>query len=117
MLVQLLRAASAIVLRPAVQRNRGTIVRLCNVSHSCSGCHRCVCVELKLHFLLLNAVLQAPQLAEAEGTDLEQARGGRTIAVLRSLLAGWAADASARCAPFLAEACLLRSAQYAARST
>ena len=36
-----------------------------------------MCVELKLHFLLLNAVLQAPQLAEAEGTVLEQARGGR----------------------------------------
>jgi hypothetical protein len=55
-----------------------------------------VCVELKLHFLLLDALLQAPQLAEAEGTDLEAARGGRTLAALRALLACWAADASER---------------------
>ena len=56
-----------------------------------------MCVELRLHFLLLDAILQAPQLAEAEGTDLESARGGRTLAALRALLAGWAADATARC--------------------
>lgn len=64
----------------------------------CRGCHRGICVELKVHFLLLNAILQAPQLAEAEGADFEQARGGRTMAILRTLLSRWASDASARCA-------------------
>ena len=54
--------------------------------------------------MLLNALLQAPALAEAEGTALEATRGGRTLALLRSLLATWAADASARCAAALRSA-------------
>ena len=57
-----------------------------------------MCVELRIHHLLLNAVLQAPQLAEVEGTVLEQSRGGRTLALLRSLMSHWAADASVKCA-------------------
>lgn len=56
-----------------------------------------MCVELKLHFLLLNAILQAPLLAELEGTVLEQSRGGRTLLLLRALLADWATAASSRC--------------------
>lgn len=65
---------------------------------ACRGCYRCVCVELRIHLLLLNAILQAPQLAECEGTVLEQSRGGRTLALLRSMLLGWASDAASKCA-------------------
>lgn len=58
-----------------------------------------MCVELRIHFLLLNAVMVAPELAEVEGTQMEDAPGGRTLKLLRDMLAGWAQDASARCAP------------------
>lgn len=64
----------------------------------CRGMYRCVCVELRIHFLLLNAVMVAAELAEVEGTALDEAQGGRTLKLLRDMLAGWAQDASAKCA-------------------
>ena len=58
-----------------------------------------MCVELQPQFLLLCAVLQSAELAEAEGALASDSRAGRTLAVLRSMLAPWADDASRRCRP------------------
>lgn len=63
----------------------------------CRGTYRCFCVELQPQFLLLDAVLQADDLAEAEGGLALAAHGARSLAALRSLLLAWASDASCRC--------------------
>eukprot|EP00892_Ulva_mutabilis_P006158 jgi/Ulvmu1/3914/UM018_0137.1 len=66
------------------------------ISINNQGAHRCVCVELQPQFLLLCAVLQSAELAEAEGALASHSQAGRTLAVLRSMLAPWADDASIR---------------------
>ena len=71
----------------------------------CRGAYRCFCVELQPQFLLLDAVLQADDLAEAEGGLALHAHGGRSLSALRSLLLAWATDASCRCVAHLI-ACL-----------
>jgi len=57
-------------------------------------------VELRVHLLLLNAVMQSGELAALEGASLADGRHGRTLRLLRDFLASLAADASTRCGRF-----------------
>ena len=64
------------------------------------GAYRCVCVELRVHLLLLNAVMQSAELAELEGSCVTDSRHGRTLRLLRDFLSSLASDASNRYALF-----------------
>ncbi len=70
----------------------------------CPGAYRSVCVQLQVHHLAVNAVVQAALIGELEGTavaDLAQG-SGPAFKVLTHLVNNWLADAtenSNQCAP------------------
>ena len=62
------------------------------------GAHRSVCVQLRLHHVLVAALAAAPALADADGGPVD-AGGGPALRCLRRLVAAWIEDATRHGSP------------------
>ena len=63
------------------------------------GAYRCVCVQIKLHHMAVNATAQAGVVGEMEGaalldSTLDPQGGGQAFKVLKQLVSNWLADAT-----------------------
>ena len=77
-------------------------VTTCGV-HAClqvvySGAYRCVCVQIKLHHMAVNATAQAGVIEELEGATLHDSSldphgSGPAFKVLKQLVSNWLTDA------------------------
>lgn len=64
-----------------------------------SGAYRCVCVQIKLHHMAVNATAQAGVVGELEGaalldSTLDPQGAGQAFKVLKQLVSNWLADAT-----------------------
>ena len=63
-----------------------------------SGAYRCVCVQIKLHHMAVNATAQAGVIEELEGaalhdSSLDPQGSGPAFKVLKQLVSNWLTDA------------------------
>lgn len=63
-----------------------------------SGAYRCVCVQIKLHHMAVNATAQAGVIEELEGAALHDSSldphgSGPAFKVLKQLVSNWLTDA------------------------
>lgn len=63
------------------------------------GAYRCVCVQIKLHHMAVNATVQAGVVGELEGaalldSTLDPQGAGQAFKVLKQLVSNWLADAT-----------------------
>lgn len=60
------------------------------------GAYRSICVELKVHHLVVCAVDKSAQLGDLEGTAIDASEPtGPAFRILKNLVSNWLADASA----------------------
>ncbi len=71
---------------------------MCAVQVVYPGAYRCVCVQIKLHHMAVNATAQAGVLGELEGaalldSSLDPEGSGAAFKVLKQLVSNWLNDA------------------------
>ena len=72
--------------------------KICDVQVVYPGAYRCVCVQIKLHHMAVNATAQAGVIGELEGaalldSSLDPQGAGPAFKVLKQLVSNWLHDA------------------------